>query len=199
MARPTTYVAGGTRHEVTSVCLRCPGVAGSAPAIDPLGSSCVAEPGSPHRHREDANPFTYWERAELLLAPLRRLQQSAVAIADGHYEVALPRAANDEIGMLSQAFGVMAAKVRSHTEELETRVRQRTEALQAANQAMAAAHQTIDASIGYASLIQRAFLIVAGLPPFSGRHDMTRASLFGLAFELRLDEVAETVAEWHRA
>lgn len=44
------------------------------------------------------------------------------------------------------------------------------------------------------ALIQRAFLIVAGLPPFSGRHDMTRASLFGLAFELRLDEVAELLA-----
>jgi nicotinamide mononucleotide adenylyltransferase len=37
---------------------------------NPDPSSRRPEPGSAHRHREDANPFTYWERAELLLAAL---------------------------------------------------------------------------------------------------------------------------------
>ncbi|QNM95884.1 biofilm regulation protein phosphatase SiaA [Chitinimonas koreensis] len=94
----------------------------------------------------------------LVLRPLRRLQQSAGAIAAGHYEVALPAAGNDEIGALSRAFGVMADTVRRHTAELEHKVRERTAALEAANQAMAAAHKKIDDSIDYASLIQRAIL-----------------------------------------
>jgi nicotinamide mononucleotide adenylyltransferase len=36
----------------------------------PDPSSRRPEPESPHRHRDDANPFTYWERCELLLAAL---------------------------------------------------------------------------------------------------------------------------------
>lgn len=37
---------------------------------NPDRSSRRPEPGSAHRHREDANPFTYWERSGLLLAAL---------------------------------------------------------------------------------------------------------------------------------
>lgn len=94
----------------------------------------------------------------LMLRPLRRLQQSARAIAGGSYDVVLPPAGQDEIGDLSRAFGVMAEKVRTHTAELETKVRERTSALEDANRAMAAAHKQIGDSIDYASLIQRAIL-----------------------------------------
>ena len=94
----------------------------------------------------------------LMLRPLRRLQQSARAIADGSYDVRLPPGGQDEIGDLSRAFGVMADKVRKHTAELETKVRERTSELEDANRAMAAAHKKIDDSIDYASLIQRAIL-----------------------------------------
>ncbi|WP_169512597.1 biofilm regulation protein phosphatase SiaA [Bordetella holmesii] len=94
----------------------------------------------------------------LMLRPLRRLQQSARAIADGSYEVSLPPGGQDEIGDLSGAFGVMAEKVRKHTAELESKVRERTSALEMANREMAAARKKIDASIDYASLIQRAIL-----------------------------------------
>ena len=52
-------------------------------------------------------------------AALRRLQQSARAIANGSYDVSLPPGGQDEIGDLSNAFGVMADKVRQHTAELE--------------------------------------------------------------------------------
>lgn len=94
----------------------------------------------------------------LMLRPLRRLQQSARAIADGQYDVHLPPGGQDEIGDLSQAFGVMADKVRRHTAELESKVQERTSALESANRAMAAAHKKIDDSIDYASLLQRAIL-----------------------------------------
>jgi len=94
----------------------------------------------------------------LLLKPLRRLHQSARAIAGGDYDLVLPEAGRDEIGDLSRAFGVMADKVKRHTMELEGRVQERTSALEGANRAMAAAHKQIDDSIVYASLIQRAIL-----------------------------------------
>lgn len=94
----------------------------------------------------------------LVLAPLRRLQQSAGAIAEGRYDVSLPAHRNDEIGDLSRAFGVMADQVRSHTAELESKVRERTRALEEANREMAVAHKKIGDSIDYASLIQRAIL-----------------------------------------
>lgn len=94
----------------------------------------------------------------LVLRPISRLERSARAMAAGQYDVALPVTNDDEIGKLSQAFGVMADKVRSHTSELEERVRQRTQDLAAANLEMAAAHKKISDSIDYASQIQQAIL-----------------------------------------
>ena len=94
----------------------------------------------------------------LVLRPIRNLQQSARAIADGRYDVTLPQGGGDEIGDLSRAFGVMADKVRRHTAELESRVRDRTTELEAANVAMAAANKKLGDSIDYASMIQRAIL-----------------------------------------
>ncbi|MGE0410299.1 MAG: phosphoenolpyruvate carboxylase, partial [Amphiplicatus sp.] len=41
------------------------------------------------------------------------------------------------------------------------------------------------------AMIMRALLLTAGLPAFSSRHDVSRASIFDLAFELRLDDLAE--------
>jgi serine phosphatase RsbU (regulator of sigma subunit) len=52
----------------------------------------------------------------------------------------------------------MTRNVRSHTEELETRVRERTRELEDANLRMAATQKTVADSIDYASLIQRAIL-----------------------------------------
>lgn len=94
----------------------------------------------------------------LVLRPIRRLQQSAHAIAAGQYNVKLPPISNDEIGDLSRSFGEMASQVQHHTSELEARVRDRTRELEAANAAMAQAQKKIGDSIDYASLIQRATL-----------------------------------------
>ncbi|MBI1365271.1 MAG: phosphoenolpyruvate carboxylase [Alphaproteobacteria bacterium] len=43
------------------------------------------------------------------------------------------------------------------------------------------------------AMIMRAFMLVAGLPGFSPRHDVSRESMFDLAFELRFDELADTL------
>ncbi|MBB3191506.1 biofilm regulation protein phosphatase SiaA [Halomonas cerina] len=94
----------------------------------------------------------------LILAPLRRLQHSARAIADGDYTSRLPTERGDEIGELSRAFAHMARRVEHHTQELEERVRQRTRDLEATNAEMTAARRQIDASLEYASIIQRAIL-----------------------------------------
>lgn len=94
----------------------------------------------------------------LVLRPIRRLQQSARAVADGNYKVALPQRGNDEIADLSRAFNDMAARISAHTATLEDRVRERTTELEAANKAMAIAQKNLGDSIDYASLIQRAIL-----------------------------------------
>lgn len=99
-----------------------------------------------------------WVVERRVLKPLRQLRGSAQALAAGAFDAPLPTHRNDEIGELSTAFGTMARKIRSHTEELETRVRERTRALEEANVEMAAAHKKIDDSIDYASLIQHAIL-----------------------------------------
>ncbi|PKU26684.1 histidine kinase [Telmatospirillum siberiense] len=94
----------------------------------------------------------------LVLRPLHRLQSSARAMAAGHYDVALPTGSTDEIGELSQAFAIMADRVKRYTEELERKVLERTAALEATHREMATAHKKLGDSIDYASLIQRAIL-----------------------------------------
>lgn len=106
----------------------------------------------------------------VVLRPLRRLQGSATAIADGSYDVRLPAPSSDEIGDLSRAFAVMAGKVRHHTEELEQEVQSRTQALEQANRKMRQAHQQINDSIDYASLIQKAILPDRQLTRMLGEH-----------------------------
>ncbi|WP_315808554.1 biofilm regulation protein phosphatase SiaA [Pseudomonas sp. C9-3] len=106
----------------------------------------------------------------LVLRPLRGLKQSAKAIAAGQYDSPLPRTRPDEIGELSSAFASMADQVRRHTEELEDKVQQRTQALEKANREMAAAQKKIGDSIDYASLIQRAILPDRQLQASLGEH-----------------------------
>ena len=95
---------------------------------------------------------------KLVLRSLRKLQQSASAMAQGDFDVSLPPPGGDELGDLSRAFAVMASQIRSHTAELESRISARTQALEAANQQMRLAHKQINDSLDYASLIQRAIL-----------------------------------------
>lgn len=107
---------------------------------------------------------------KLLLQPLRKLQHSASALARGDFEVTLPPPGRDELGDLSRAFGAMATQIRSNTEELEAKVQARTQALEEANRDMRRAHQQINDSIDYASLIQRAILPDQQLTQQLGAH-----------------------------
>ena len=94
----------------------------------------------------------------LILHPLRTLQHSASAVAEGNFDVSLPPPSQDELGDLSRAFVLMAEQIRNNTEELEGKVIARTQALETAHHAMERAHRQINASIDYASLIQHAIL-----------------------------------------
>lgn len=107
---------------------------------------------------------------KLVLQPLRKLQLSASALAEGDFAVSLLPPSRDELGDLSRAFGVMAEQIRGNTEELENKVLARTQALEAANQEMQRAHQQINDSIDYASLIQRAILPDQQLRQLLGDH-----------------------------
>lgn len=95
---------------------------------------------------------------KLVLQPVRKLQKSASAMAQGDFSVTLPPDSQDELGDLTRAFGTMARQIRSNTEELEHKVQARTLALEEANRDMQRAHQQINDSIDYASLIQQATL-----------------------------------------
>lgn len=94
----------------------------------------------------------------ILLNPLLRLTKSVRSVGAGDYDVELPPAGHDELGELTRAFDTMAAQVRSHTEELENRIRERTSELVAVNEQIVQANQQIGDSIQYASLIQNAIL-----------------------------------------
>ncbi|BCM92757.1 hypothetical protein IAD21_04639 [Abditibacteriota bacterium] len=87
----------------------------------------------------------------VVVSPLLRLTKSVRQIETGSYNVEWPRVANDEIGDLSRAFETMTTQIRTHTDQLESLVDQRTSALREAN-------QHIHDSIQYASLIQSAIL-----------------------------------------
>ncbi|PAS94047.1 MAG: histidine kinase [Candidatus Dactylopiibacterium carminicum] len=106
----------------------------------------------------------------LVLRPLEKLHHSATAISHGNFDVNLPEDSRDEIGDLSRAFAVMVNKVRTYTEDLESEVRERTEALEAANREMRLAHQKINDSIDYASLIQKAILPSQQMTQQLGEH-----------------------------
>lgn len=94
----------------------------------------------------------------VLLAPLLALTGSVRKVAAGDYALQLPPAGQDELGELTRAVGTMAAQVATHTDELETRVSQRTAELVQVNQRMAEASKQIGDSIRYASMIQTAIL-----------------------------------------
>ncbi|HEY3284247.1 MAG TPA: biofilm regulation protein phosphatase SiaA [Armatimonadota bacterium] len=94
----------------------------------------------------------------ILLRPLGQLTESARVISGGSYDVALPAPSRDELGDLTRAFGSMLAQVRSHTDDLEARIRERTGELVALNGELAAVNGRVADSIQYASMIQTALL-----------------------------------------
>lgn len=87
-----------------------------------------------------------------LVNPLRKIAAAIQRIGAGQWDTPLPRAGNDEIGVLSQAFATMTAQLRELMESLEQRVAERTRALQEANYALQrrAIHLETSAEVGQA-------------------------------------------------
>ncbi len=57
-----------------------------------------------------------WRMADALLAPIKALTSSAVALGDGDLEQRVPELSRDELGQLAQAFNQMGAKLRAYRE-----------------------------------------------------------------------------------
>jgi GAF domain-containing protein/HAMP domain-containing protein len=68
--------------------------------------------------------------ANRLADPIHRLAAAAQRIGAGQWDVPLPQAGNDEIGVLSQAFATMTRQLRELMEGLEQRVAERTRELE---------------------------------------------------------------------
>lgn len=94
----------------------------------------------------------------VVLRPLERLTASSQRIAGGDYASDLTVDRADEIGTLTTSFNHMTATVRDHLNHLEEKVKERTEALTAANEQLLESNQKITDSIQYAHLIQESLL-----------------------------------------
>ena len=68
-----------------------------------------------------------------VVRPLRELVQKAQQISSGDYSALADTRGDDEVSQLACSFNDMAKEIRSHTEELESRVAKRTEELEKAN------------------------------------------------------------------
>lgn len=94
----------------------------------------------------------------MVLVPLKRLSDASREIAAGRYEIALPVTGRDELSNLTGSFNTMTATILDHTRNLETRVRERTDELSAANSLLKESQDKIIQSISYASMIQSSIL-----------------------------------------
>lgn len=86
-----------------------------------------------------------FELVRRVIAPVNRLSDAASKLAGGDLSIRVPEDRSDEIGDLSRSFNAMSTELaKSHNElvklnaELENRVAQRTQELQAANQQLRA-------------------------------------------------------------
>lgn len=86
------------------------------------------------------------------------------------------------IGRLANLFAADLAKLDRVLPEIERRNEAPAEDGRRAMHALHAMRQ---------AMIMKAFVLVAGLPSFSSRHDVSRALIFDLAFQLRFDELAD--------
>lgn len=94
----------------------------------------------------------------LVLTPLSSLAESSNQIAAGNFDISMPIRTEDEIGGLTRSFNEMARMVKDHSENLEQKVRSRTEELDLSNHMLAESNRQIMDSIRYAELIQTSIL-----------------------------------------
>ncbi len=77
--------------------------------------------------------FLYISYVGNLLKPLESLNLSAKKLNDGNFDERAKIFREDEIGKLAATFNMLAATIGSHVEDLETKVKDRTEDLEATN------------------------------------------------------------------
>ena len=77
--------------------------------------------------------FLYISYVGNLLKPLESLSLSAKKLNDGNFDERAKIFREDEIGKLAATFNMLAATIGSHVEDLETKVKDRTEDLEATN------------------------------------------------------------------
>lgn len=94
----------------------------------------------------------------MVLVPLSLLARSADTIAKGNFDISTQLKSRNEIGALARSFDYMAMMVKDHTENLERKVRERTEDLDKSNQELAESNSKIMDSIRYAQMIQASIL-----------------------------------------
>ncbi len=64
---------------------------------------------------------------KVIINRVRRLSEAAQRIGQGDWETELPKASNDEVGVLAESFGGMRDQLRNTVQTLEERVEERTE------------------------------------------------------------------------
>jgi signal transduction histidine kinase len=74
-----------------------------------------------------------WALSRTITRPLQSLTEAAVAIARGDYSGVVEVRTQDEVGSLAGAFNTMVVRLLDSERDLEQKVQQRTEELQAAN------------------------------------------------------------------
>ena len=94
----------------------------------------------------------------MVLVPLTRLADASREIADGRYDIALPVTGKDELGDLTGSFNAMTSMILDHTNNLEFKVRERTDELSATNRMLEDSQRKIMESISYARMIQSSIL-----------------------------------------
>lgn len=94
----------------------------------------------------------------MVLAPLARLSDASREVAAGRYDIDLPVTGKDELASLTGSFNAMTATILDHTNNLEAKVRERTDELSAANRLLEDSQQRIMDSISYARMIQDSIL-----------------------------------------
>jgi len=94
----------------------------------------------------------------MVLVPLTSLSAATRQVAGGRYDITLPVTRRDEIGDLTATFNTMTATVFDYTNNLETKVRERTDELSAANRMVEESRNRIMESISYARMIQTSIL-----------------------------------------
>lgn len=94
----------------------------------------------------------------MVLAPLTSLSAATRQVAGGRYDITLPVTRKDEIGELTATFNAMTETVFDYTNNLEVKVRERTDELSAANRLLEESRNRIMESISYARIIQASIL-----------------------------------------